>query len=335
MARRQRILVIKFSALGDFVQAFAGFPQIRRGHPGAEITLLTTPPYAEFARESGLFDRIETDGRPKTLGGMLALARRLRRAGYDRVYDLQTSGRSSRYLHLFWPRKPEWAGIAPGASHRQSRPDREQLHNLDRMADQMHVAGIAPAYPIGEGPAPELDWAVQLSKAGGASTAARFGIKPPYALLIPGASAHRPEKFWPVAHYAALAQALAAKGLGVVVVGSASEAYLGRAIAEAAPGTVDLTGKTRMSDLAGLGAEAALCVTNDTGPGHMAAYAGVPGLMLMSKVSNPGQYGPRAAMCTLQVDDLADLVPAKVMEMLADLIPTRSKPIAKPKSAPR
>ena len=321
MAEPQRILVIKFSALGDFVQAFAGFPQIRRGHPDAEITLLTTPPYEALARDSGLFDHVEVDGKPRGLGPMLKLAARLRRAGYDRVYDLQTSGRSKRYLYLFWPRFPDWSGTTPGASLRQTRPDREQLHNLDRLADQLHVAGIAPAYPIGEGPAPDLDWAVRLARGKADSTAERFRIKPPFALLIPGASAHRPEKFWPIGHYAALARTLAARGLSIVVVGSASEAHLGKAISEAAPGTLDLAGKTRMSDLAGLGAEAALCVTNDTGPGHMAAYAGAPGLMLMSSVSNPAQYGPRAAMRTLQVDDLANLSAEAVLDELGSLMP--------------
>ena len=36
MGVHERILVIKFSALGDFVQAFGGFEQIRRAHPDAE-----------------------------------------------------------------------------------------------------------------------------------------------------------------------------------------------------------------------------------------------------------------------------------------------------------
>ncbi|WP_431272755.1 glycosyltransferase family 9 protein [Dankookia sp. P2] len=48
----QRILVIKLAALGDFVQAFGPFAAIRAHHPGAEVTLLTTPPYAGLARLS-------------------------------------------------------------------------------------------------------------------------------------------------------------------------------------------------------------------------------------------------------------------------------------------
>jgi ADP-heptose:LPS heptosyltransferase len=321
MSGRERILVIKFSALGDIVQAFAAFEQIRRAHMDADITLLTTPPYAELVRESGLFDRIETDGRPADNLGLLAMARRLRKAGYKRVYDMQTSGRSSRYRLLFFPDFPEWSGIAPGASHRQIRADRETMHNLDRMADQLHVAGIGPAYETGQAPSPNLIWALRRARGEDKTVAARFGIKPPFALLIPGASAGRPAKFWPIGEYRALARTLAARGMTVVAAGSAAEAPLGEAIVEAAPGAIDLTGRTRMIDLAALGAECALCVTNDTGPGHMAAYAGAPGLMLMSKVSSPRHYAPRAKMRTLQVDDLAQLPAAQVARELGELMP--------------
>ena len=74
----QRILVIKLAALGDFVQAFGPFAAIRAHHPAAEITLLTTPPYADLARRSPWFDRIWADGRPgwADLPGLWRLARR-------------------------------------------------------------------------------------------------------------------------------------------------------------------------------------------------------------------------------------------------------------------
>jgi ADP-heptose:LPS heptosyltransferase len=319
MSEPERILVIKFSALGDFVQAFGAFASIRAAHPGAEITLLTTPPYAELAQTSGLFDRVETDGRPKGLPATIALFRRLRRARYARVYDIQTSSRSKGYRAGFFPRFPEWSGISPGASHRQVGPEREQMHNLDRLADQLHIAGIGPAYPQGQAPAPDLAWAIQAARAGHDSTAERFGIAAPYALLVPGVSPGRTEKLWPTAAFATLARMLAERGLGIVVAGGPSEAPLARIIADAVPGAVDLTGKTSMVDLAGLGAEAALCVTNDTGPGHMAAYAGAPGLMLMSAASSPRHYAPRATMQTLQVDDLNALTPDQVLAQLGDL----------------
>ena len=92
-----RVLVIKLSALGDFVTSFGAFQAIRKHHKAARIVLLTTQPYAELARASGCFDEIWLDDRPGFLdvAAWRALARRLRSAGFDRVYDLQTSDRSA------------------------------------------------------------------------------------------------------------------------------------------------------------------------------------------------------------------------------------------------
>jgi ADP-heptose:LPS heptosyltransferase len=299
---RNRILVIKLGALGDFVQAFAAFAQIRQAHVDAEITLLTTPPFAAFAAASGLFDLIETDGRPKGLWALARLVARLRGRRYRRVYDLQTSGRSKRYFYAFLPRPPEWSGISPGASHRQIRRDRDLMHNLDRMADQLHAAGIGPVYAAGEAPPPRFDWAI-----GQEDVAAGFGLSAPFALLAPAASPVKPQKRWPIEQYSALAAELAGRGFQIGVVGGPEDRPLFDQIAQVASGAVDLTGRTSLVQLAALGGQAALAVGNDTGPTHLLAYAGAPGLMLMSSVSRPEHCGPRASMGALQVDDLRAL----------------------------
>lgn len=316
MSERARILVIKLGGLGDFVQACGAFARIREAHRAAAITLLTTEPYRDFAAASPYFDRVETDGRPRKPSAYLRLFRRLRRARYRRVYDLQTSGRTRNYIIGFWPRPPEWSGISPGASHRQRRPDRDALHNLDRLADQMRVAGIAPAFPLGEAPAPDLGWAVAAARGQEGRIAPRFGLSPPFALLAPGASPRHPWKCWPAERYAALAAALVARGVRVAVIGGPGEAEAAKRIAAAAS-AVDLTGRTRMIDLAGLAAEAALCVGNDTGPTHLAAYAGAPGAMLMSTASRVGHCEPRARMRTITVPDLRSLVAGEVIAALS------------------
>src|SRR5688572_25152247 len=46
-----RILVIRLSAFGDFIQALGAFAAIRRRHAADQITLLTTGPFADFAAE--------------------------------------------------------------------------------------------------------------------------------------------------------------------------------------------------------------------------------------------------------------------------------------------
>ena len=162
----RKILVIKLGALGDFVLAMAAMKKIREAHPGAQITLLTTPPYEALAKLSPYFNAVEADGRPDTFGDWVTLVRRLRRAHYDRVYDLQTSSRSSSLRSALGPFPPQWSGIAVGASHRHLNKGRDLMHTLERQADQLRVAGIWPDAPTGPGeaPPPDLSWILRKFK---------------------------------------------------------------------------------------------------------------------------------------------------------------------------
>ena len=292
-----RILVIKLSALGNVVLSLGPFAAIRRHHPDAEITLLTTPPYAAFLAGSPYFDRIWTDGRPRwwDLPALARLRRQLIGAGFARVYDLQTSGRSSRYFRLF-PRahRPEWSGNAPGCSHPDRSPDRARLHDFDRQVAQLREAGI-PDVPLAD-----LGWSrADLSP---------FALPADFALLAPGSSPHRPDKRWPAAAFGRLAAALAARGIVPVVLGTAGERGLAAAIRQVAPAAIDLTGRTKIEDLASLARAARLAVGNDTGPMHLLAAAGCPSLVLFSAASDPALAAPRGPhVAILRRDVLADL----------------------------
>ena len=273
----RRILVIKLGALGDFVQATGPMAAIRRHHPGARITLLTTPPLAELAEACPFVDEVWYDQRPPVwrLDAVLALRRRLRGAGFARVYDLQTSDRSGWYFRLLLPDPPEWSGIAAGASHPHRNPGRDRMHTLDRQAEQLREAGIA------EVPAPEISWA--------AADVSSFALARPYVLLVPGGSAHRPEKRWPAVRYAALAERLSDAGIEPVVIGGPAERALGGAIAAGR----DLVGQTSLRDIVGLAGGALRTIGNDTGPTHLAVAAGSPATVLYSGASDPALTAPR------------------------------------------
>ena len=304
----KKILVIKLAALGDVVLAFAAMTRIRQAHPDAHLTLLTTPPFASLATASGLFDRVETDGRPKRRRELLSMLLRLRREHYDRVYDLQTSDRSSGYFHALWPNPPEWSGIARGASHRHTNPQRKQMHTLERQADQLRYAGIWPDAPILPGTAIPPDLSFMLRRDDEAMTSGHFGLAGPYALLVPGASPHRPEKRWPVAQYAVLAGHLLGLGMQVAVIGGPGEQALGAEIATATQGVINLAGQTDFAQVAALAAGASVVVGNDTGPTHLAAAAGAPTIVLFSQASDPTLCAPRGArVSVLQRPRLEDL----------------------------
>ena len=306
--QQQRILVIKLGALGDFVQAMGSAAAIRAFHRDAEITLLTTGPYADFAERAPYFNHIWIDDRPSwsNPAGLLRLARKLRAGRFDRVYDLSTRTRSALYFWLMrGPHGPEWSGIVRGASHRQpDTPERRRMHTLDREADQLRWAGIP-----GPVPPPDLSWVT--------ADVSRFALPPEYVLLIPGGAAHRPAKRWPLAHFIELAERIAAAGMTPVVIGGPDERDLGAAIAAAMPLARDLTGETSFADIAALGRGAKRAIGNDTGPMHLAVAAGAPATVLYSAASDPALTAPRGAdVVILRVDDLADLPVGEVARTL-------------------
>ena len=271
-----KILVIKLGALGDFVLATPAMKKIREAHADDHITLLTTPPFEPLARARGWFDIVETDGRPKGWLGELRMIRRLRREGYDRVYDLQTSSRSSAYFQFLRPHPPQWSGIAKGCSHPHANPRRDFMHTLERQADQLKFAGIWPDAPTEPGTAPPPDLSFMAGP--------RPEAQPPYVLLVPGGSAHRMDKRWPAGRFGQLARRLRELGLEVHVIGGPQEKPVAGEIASAAGAIHDLTGRTDFADIVALGAHSALVIGNDTGPLHLAAAAGAPTLAVYARV---------------------------------------------------
>ncbi len=295
-----KILIIKQGALGDIVLAFPAFAAIRRAHPGAAITLLTTAPYADWLARAPWFGKVAVDRRPAiwNVFGLARLRRQLR--GFDLVFDLQTSARSSRYFALAG--KPVWSGTAKGCALPHADPDRNRLHTRERLVGQLHDAGIFDVPP------PDLSW-LKADLTG-------FDLPERFLLLVPGAAPHRPEKRWPAEKFAELAGAVE---LPTVVVGSRAEAAAA-AVIRAASGAIDLTGRTTLLELAAMIRRAKLAVGNDTGPMHLAAALGVPSVVLFGGASDPKLTAPRDPdggwPVILRADDLQDLPVAQVLAAL-------------------
>ena len=304
--RLQPVLVIKLGALGDFVQALGPMAAIRRHHESARVVLLTTKPFETLARTCGYFDEVWRDERLSALavGRWLKLRKRLRAERFHRVYDLQTSERSNWYFRLFWPGPwPEWSGIAAGCSHLHDNPMRDRMHTIDRQAEQLRIAGIENVA------LPDVSWAK--------ADLARFGLPDSYALLVPSAARHRPEKRWPLERFAALAKKLVELGSVPVILGTEAEHPFGQAIASNAAGTRDLTGKTSLIEIAALARGAAFAVGNDTGPMHLIAATGCPSLVLFSGASDPALCAPRGAqVAILRRERLENLAVSEVLAAL-------------------
>jgi ADP-heptose:LPS heptosyltransferase len=305
------VLVIKLGALGDFVQAMGPFSAIREHHANDKITLLTSAPYVHLAEACGFFDKIWVDEKPKISNpkAWLDLRRRLRGGNFDRVYDLQTSDRSSWYFHLFKPgASPQWSGIAKGCSHPHANPKRDLMHTLERQAEQLRMAGVEVS-SVGD---------LSFIKA---PLKGAFDLTSSFALLVPGAAAQRPAKRWAAENFGALATWLDERKVMPVLLGAAEEKDLLEEVRKICPAARNLAGKTDLVDIIALASQALVGVGNDTGPMHLIAANGCSAVVLFSSESDPAICAPRGRDVTiLRQHNLADISAGDVTAILQNKI---------------
>ena len=110
----------------------------------------------------------------------------------------------------------------------------------------------------------------------------------PYVVVHPGAAA--PARAWPALHHAATVELLEACGHRVVVTGGPAEASLTATVA--GPSALNLGGRTSLRTLAAVLEGAAVVVTGNTGPAHLAAAVGTPVVCLFSPVVPAIRWAP-------------------------------------------
>ena len=307
--RRQRVLIIKLSALGDIVQAEGAMHDIRLHHPAAEITVMTTPPYRRLMERCPWVDRVFIDPRASRwrLDCMFALRRRLRREGFHLIYDLQQVGRTDFYYRWFLRGTP-WVGGARGCSVYCRRP--EDRCAADHFALCLERAGVPVEHTL------RCDVSWMADDVG--DILGRAGLAGPFIVLVPGGSAEHPQKRWPF--YRQLAERLMQAGWQIATIPGPGETGLCRATG----GHVLLEADGRVLDifrLAGVLGRAALVVGNDTGPTHIAVHLQRPGLALFSDHIPPTFSGiQHGRFLWLEQADLREMTVETVWQALTPLL---------------
>lgn len=124
-----------------------------------------------------------------------------------------------------------------------------------------------------------------------------------YIAVAPGAE-FGTAKRWPVRHYAALVDLLAAKGIGVVVLGSAADSEVGEELAALAKSPVlNACGKTTLANVVDLISACAGVVANDSGLMHMSAAIGLP-LVAVYGSTSPKLAFPLSEKSAIEILDL-------------------------------
>ncbi len=203
-------------------------------------------------------------GRPSSKAAQLiGSLRSVGRARYDLVIDLHGQFRSALYaLASRAPVRIGFAGSREGAwlayTHRVPVPSLEH-HAADRYLWFGDLLGFADGDP---------DFSVWV---------------PPEATEA--------AKHWSVDGFAAVGRHLAKRGLRTVLTGTAQDRARAAAIAALCDGAINLAGETSLGLAAALIQRATICVTNDSGPMHLAVALGRPVVAAFGP-TNPVRTGP-------------------------------------------
>lgn len=298
------ILVIKLGAMGDFIQSLGAMRSIRAHHKNDKIFLLTTSPFEKLAKKSGYVDEIILDKRPKwyEIFQWIKLAKSLNQNHFSRVYDLQNNDRTCLYFKLFRP-KPEWVGVARGASHRNTSEERTKGKAFYGLTQTLGPAGI---YNV---QIDRLDWIK--------SNETFEGLTKPYVLIVAGGAPQHPYKRWSQSHYKELCEKLISLNILPVLIGTKDDSESTDFIKAAVPGCLNLTGKTELTDLPSLARDAIAAIGNDTGPMHMIGPTGCKTIVLFGNKTDPRRHGPLGEnVITLQKSSINDIACEEVVNAL-------------------
>jgi heptosyltransferase-1 len=294
----ENILLIKPSSLGDVVMALPALSALRRSFPQARISWLIRPEFAPLIEghphldETLLFDRkllAKAWRSPASGRGLIALVSRLRHSRFDAVLDLQGLFRTGLLARLSGcPQRvgPRWREMAHLFYTISVPPRLEWVHVVDyylKLVEAMGAADLGVEFVLPERPA---------AAAAARDLLSRQGIDSEhYAVVIPRSA--QPSKCWPVERFAALVGRLTSEhGLAVAATGSQSEGAMIEEIRRRAGHSLaNLAGRTSLPELVEVLRRAKFVVSNDTGPGHIAAALGRP-LVMMFSWSNPLRVGP-------------------------------------------
>jgi lipopolysaccharide heptosyltransferase I len=310
-----RFLLVRLGALGDIVHAIPVAAALHRAFPSARIDWLVSARHRELLdlvpvihRRLAIKDRGAGTGlRGDWRGGqaldrppgtpLLAAVAELRRTRYDVVFDLQgllksavlarlsgaprVVGFSSRYLRERTAR-PFYTDVYDPGGGGMYDPN-ERSHVVQMNLGLLTAVGLAPGAP--EFPLDRID--TETARA----MRERAGNR--YALVNPGAA--WPNKRWPAARYGAVARALDERhGFRTIVSWGPGEEELAQEVVRAGGGSALLSPRTSIADLVALVRGAALMISGDTGPTHVAAALGTPivGIYGPTRPSRNGPWAP-------------------------------------------
>ena len=279
-----KILLIRFSSIGDVILTTPLLRALRTAYPDAVVHFATRRAFAPLLEGNPNVDRILVLP-DREEGGLRALARTIRAERYDHILDCGT--------------------LRAPAPHPGARPALAgyRKHAPSLGVDATETGWFRAVVPVAERylTRRRLRRAARRRAAGGVPSAAarkrhprRCGRRDRRGVRRHRAGAQHATKRWPEASWAELARRLIGAGLRVVVVGGPEDAEASDWIA-ASSGATSVAGALDLPGSAAVLQGARALASGDTGVMHLATAVGTPVVALFDPTVR-SSFFPTAAV---------------------------------------
>lgn len=290
-----RILVIRTDRLGDVVLSTPVLTALRDAYPDSDISMMVTPYTRAIVEHHPALNAVIIDdalGEHEGVSGFIKLVRDIHRKRFDAVLLLHPTARLAMacrlagvpvrigtgyrfYSFLFNRRVYE---------HRKEARRHESAYNLSLVQELTGQPAIAD---------PEIRTTEEARKKIH-SLLCEWGLSAGRFIIIhPGSGGSARD--WPVESYSELSTRLMASDYPVVITGGKTEGSLVDRLVERMPQRpITIVGELTIEEMVALLELSALCITNSTGPLHMAAAVDSPTVALFCPITScsPVRWGP-------------------------------------------
>ena len=294
-----RILFVKFWGIGSIILAEPALCYLRKKYPLASLDFLTLEQNRELFALIPHVDRVHTVKLNNPFRFLLSAARliaRLRRQKYDLIFDAEFFANfSALAARLSGPRR--LIGFSQAGATRNRLLDvavpfikeHHAAENFFRLAmGEADNGSLRPPLPDEKMTRPKI--LMQPSR----ERKARLP-RAPYVVMNVNASALALERRWPRERFVKLAQwVLGNYEAKIVLIGSRAEREYTQEVAQAIDAknrVLNVAGELSIVELADLIADAALFISNDSGPLHLAAALQKPVVGFYGP-ETPHRFGP-------------------------------------------
>lgn len=278
--------IVRLGSIGDVVNTLPLLNRLRAGYPESHIAWVVEEKAAPLLEGHPSLDSLILfpRNRPRLWPGFV---RRLRRAGFDLVLDCQRIIRSG--IVTWISGTPHRVGFDRArckegswifTNHHIPPNDRPGV-TLERYLEFADYLQLPPA---------PVSWNIALDRTDREKALRIIGAtgSPPVVVNV-GAS--KPENRWPAGHFSALIAVLKHHWKGPLVLTGGAEDRERAATIARGPTVQDTSGALSLKELAALLEAAAVVVSCDTGPLHLAVAMGAPVIGLYGP-SDPARTGP-------------------------------------------